>query len=89
MTARETIPGMLVDELTDADADEAIRKSWPHVWPACCGNCSEGRTICPTPEACQMGVDDEAYRSTEAMGYLLIYAVAAVAALALLVMVTK
>ena len=76
----ETIPGLLVDEMTDAEADEVIRASKPATfWPACCGCCNQGEGICPTPEACQMAIDDEAFRSTEAMGRLLVYSVTVVA----------
>lgn len=70
MTARETVPGLLVDELSDEQADAVIRQSWPprrHVWPACCGNCGQGARICPTPEACQMADEDDNSRFWDAL----------------------
>lgn len=41
--------------LTEADLDA---RNADKAWPSCCGACSQGRRICPTPQACQ--VSDEA-----------------------------
>ena len=31
-------------------------------WPACCGICAQGRSLCPTPEACRISVEPDAPR---------------------------
>ena len=57
-------------------------------WPSCCGECSQGRRLCPTPEACQVSIDPDPPREPAGYAGLFVFALlltfwAAVAAMAI------
>lgn len=59
-----------------------------HVWPSCCGECSQGRRLCPTPEACQVSIEPDQPREPAGYAGLFVFALlltfwAAVAAMAI------
>lgn len=57
-------------------------------WPSCCGNCSQGRRLCPTPDACQVSIEPDPPREPAGYAGLFVFALlltfwAAVAAMAI------
>lgn len=63
------------------------RSPKPPAWPSCCGACAQGRKLCPTPQACQISVDDDAKHDTARLiwigaGFLMFWTVVVTAAIA-------
>lgn len=43
-------------------------------WPSCCGECSQGRRLCPTPEACQVSIEPDPPREPAGYAGLFVFA---------------
>lgn len=41
-------------------------------WPNCCGACDEGRTLCHSPQACQISVEPDPPRKPRSAGDIVI-----------------